>query len=326
MRNVMKFAVLLILSISVLVLIMPNSALSKWPTKRLVIVVPFGPGGTTDRIARAMAPFLQKEIGVPVIMTNRPGGGGIIGTKTHIKNDPTDGSFIMYSLQPYLSGAVVKGAFKIDNFDYIGVNYYSPQGLWVHAKSKYTSARQLLEDIKANPNKITMSVIPNSWSRAANALIGKRLGHKAKGIPYQGGGAQRMAVVKKDVVSTITEVHGTLASAAADMKCLAVFDNKRVADIPDVPTINEVMKEMGYKPMPSLSNFRFFFVKKGFKNKYPDRWNELSKALVKTIKNPEYQKIMTSQKLKISWKDSETAQKEVREADKVLQQFAEFWR
>ncbi len=123
MRNVMKFAVLLILSISVLVLIMPNSALSKWPTKRLVIVVPFGPGGTTDRIARAMAPFLQKEIGVPVILTNRPGGGGIIGTKTHIKNDPTDGSFIMYSLQPYLSGAVVKGAFKIDNFDYIGVNY-----------------------------------------------------------------------------------------------------------------------------------------------------------------------------------------------------------
>lgn len=326
MLNYLKKSCFVPMVLGLAMVMVPVAGECKWPTKQLNIVVPFGAGGTTDRVARAMGPFLAKELGVPVVLVNRKGGGGIVGTKAHLKNDPSDGSFIVYTLQPYLSGAVVKGAFKIDDLNYLGLNYFSPQGLFVNAKSKYTSAEQLFKDMKSNPNKITMSVIPNSWSRVGNALIKKQLGSAAKEIPYQGGGKQRMAVVKQDVVSTISEVYGTLASASEDLRCLAVFADKRLEDVPDVPTVNEVMQEMALEPLPSLSNFRFFMVKKSFKQEFPDRWEMLVEALSKAAQNPEYQEMMAKQKLKVVWSGPADTEKTVYDADAVLQQFSSFWK
>lgn len=304
----------------------PAMALDQWPTKQLNIVVPFSPGGTTDRIARALGPFLEKELGVPVVLINRKGGGGIIGTNIHLKNDPVDGSFIVYTLEPYLSGAIFKGVFELEDFHYLGLNYYSPQGLWVHATSEYTSAKDLLLAMKKNPGKITMSVIPNSWSRVGNALFWEHINAYAKEIPYQSGGKQRMGVVKKEVVSTIVEVYGTLASTSEDMRCLAVFDDKSLPELPDVPTINEVLAEMKGRPMPSLTNFRFFMVKKEFMQKYPQRSEMLEKAIARASLNPEYQKIMSNQKLHIQWKGSAATTEIIEKAHKTLEPFAGFWR
>ncbi|MBW1648841.1 MAG: hypothetical protein JRJ72_12195 [Deltaproteobacteria bacterium] len=310
----------------IVALIAPAPGFCEWPVKQLNIVVPFSPGGTTDRIARAMGPFLEQEIGVPVVLVNRKGGGGIIGTKAHLKNDPADGSFIVYTLQPYLSGAIFKDAFQMDDFDYIGINYYSPQGLWVHQDSEYTSARQLMEALKKDPNKIPMSVIPNSWSRVGNSLLKDRLGASGKEIPYQSGGKQRMGVVKKEVVFTITEVYGTLASAAEDMRCLAVFDDERLPDLPDVPTMNEVLQEMGAKPIPALSNFRFFMVKKGFKESHPDQFRMLEEAMRKACQHPEYQDMMNKQKLKVEWIGSEKTTAAMAKTHETLMPFASFWK
>jgi len=326
MKTKMRAVELWVMVISMILLLTPGAGLCKWPTNQLSIVVPFSPGGTTDRIPRALTPFLEKELGVPVVVVNRKGGGGIVGTKAHLKTDPSDGSFIVYTIQPYLSGAVIKKAFAIDDFDYLGLNYWSPQGLWVNSKSKYASAPELLKAIRANPNKITVSVIPNSWSMVGPELLGERLGAATKGIPYQGGGKQRMAVVQNDVVCTITEVYGTLAAAAEDMKCLAVFANARLPELRDVPTINEIMKDMGYKPMPPMSNFRFFMVKKDFKGKYPDRFEMLVKALEKANKNPEYLDVMGKQKLKITWEGPAATKKQIVESDEVLQKFEKFWK
>lgn len=325
MRGMGKFSAAVALAALVVMLAAPAPGLAEWPTKQLNIVVPYGPGGTTDRIARAMGPFLEKELGVPVVLINRKGGGAVVGTKAHLLNDPADGSFIVYTIEPYLSGAVFKGALKLDDFDYFGLNYFSPQGLWVNAKSKYKTAQELFADIKAKPGKITMSVIPNSWSRVAASLIKDRLGAGVKGIPYQGGGKQRMAVIKNDVMCTVTEVYGTLAAAAEDMRCLAVFGNKRLPELPDTPTFNELMKEMGLKSIPPLSNFRFFMVKKAFKAKYPDRFKALAEALGKAAKNPEYIKMMATQKLKVSWEGPAETKAAVYESNQTLQPFASFW-
>ena len=325
MSGISKFSMMIALMAIVLMLVSPGTGMAAWPTKQLNVVIPFSPGGTTDRIARAMGPFLEKELGVPVVMVNRKGGGSVVGTKAHLKNDPADGSFIVYTIEPYLSGAVFKKAFELEDLDYFGMNYFSPQGLWVNAKSKYKTAQELFADIKAKSGKATMSVVPNSWSRVGNALIKDRLGVAVKGIPYQGGGKQRMAVIKNDVMCTITEVFGTLAAAAEDMKCLAVFGDKRLAALPDVPTFNEVMKDMGLEGIPPLSNFRFFMVKKAFKAKYPDRFKALTKALEKASQNPEYVEIMAKQKLKIDWQGPEQTKAAIYDAHKTLVPFAHFW-
>lgn len=299
---------------------------AEWPTKQLNIVVPYETGGTTDRVVRVMVPYLQKELGVPVVVVNRPGGGGLVGTKAHLKNDPDDGSFICYTIQPYLSSQVIKGAFSLEDFAYIGVNYWSPQSIWVKTDSKFKALQELLVAIKNSPAKIKHAYLPNSWSQVVIAMLAERIGAEPKGIPYDGGGPQRIAVISREVDFAVTEVYGTLAGAGADMRMLCVFEKERLAQFPDVPTVNEVMKQMGYQEFPVLSNFRFFFVKKGFKDKYPDRWDKLVKAFEKIDANPELRDLAAKQKLYLSWKGPDFARKAIHEAHQFAMKFKEYWK
>ena len=297
----------------------------KYPVDKLTIVVPFSTGGTTDRIARALAPALSEKLGVPVTIENRSGGGSIVGGKAHLKNDPTDGSFIVYQIQPYLSSAVIKGMWKLDDWDYIGINYWSPQSIWVRKDSKYTSLEQLLEDVKEKGGRVKHAYIPNSWGLPIVSLLKERIGAEAKGIPYQGGGPQRMALVAGDVDFIVSELYGTRAGAEADLKPLCIFDTKRLAEYPDVPTANEVMQKMGLESLPVVSNFRFFKVKKGFKQNHPDRWNDLVQAMEKASLDPRFKEILEKQKLESTWMGPEACRKAVEESDQFCQKFKELF-
>ncbi len=307
-------------------LIFPSAAVCKYPLDKLTIVVPYPTGGTTDRLARVMAPFLSKQLDLPVTVANRPGGGSIVGIKAHLKNDPADGSHIVYQIEPYLSGGILKGAWKIEDFDYLGVDYWSPQSIWVKKDSKYTSLEQLLQDIKDQGPKIKHGYLPNSWGLPVVALLKERLGAEAKGVPYQGGGPQRMALLAGDVDFIVSELFGTRAAAEADLRPLCIFEKNRMAFYPQVPTINEVMGKMSLKPMPLVSNFRFYLVKKGFKQNYPDRWNTLVKALEKASAYPEYKVILSKQKLEATWKGPGECEKVVAESYQYCEKFKEFFK
>jgi tripartite-type tricarboxylate transporter receptor subunit TctC len=318
--------IFLIIFAVVSMLFCANQAKAEYPVDKLNIIVPFGTGGTTDRISRAMAQFLQKELGVPVVVVNRSGGAGLVGTKAHLETDPADGSFIAYTLQPYLSGQIVKGAYTIDDFDYIGINYWSPQAIWVRKDSRFKTLNDMLEAIKKEPNKIKSAFLANAWSAVVNGLLEERLNSTIKGIPYDGGGSQRMAVISGDVDFSVSDFYGTIAAAAADMKMLAIFEKDRHKDYPDVPTINDVMNNMGYKRMPILSNFRFYFVKKGFKQKFPDRWKRLVSGLEQTCKNPELLEMMKKQKLTLQWKGPEEATELIKESHDAAMRFKDYWK
>jgi putative tricarboxylic transport membrane protein len=326
MNQMRRVWVVWAVSLFLVVFMVPGVGVCKWPTKQLNIVVPFGTGGTTDRAMRGLAPFLEKELGVPVVVVNRPGGGGLVGTKAHLTNDPADGSFIVYTIQPYLSGQIVKKAFTINDFDYFGMNYRSPQGVWVKTGSKYDKIEKLLQAIKDTPTKVKMAYIPNSWSPVFSALLAERIGAEAKKIPYEGGGRQRMAIIAGDCDFTVTEVYGTLAGAGQDMRALAVVDDDPLPELPKVPALNDVLKKMGVAPIPDLSNTRFFLVKKGFREKYADRWSMLLQALEKVHKNPEFKAMMAKQKLEITWKDAEATKKSIVESDKICQKYAQYWK
>ncbi len=307
-------------------LILPPAAVSKYPLDKLTIVVPYPTGGTTDRLARVMAPFLSKQLGVPVTIANREGGGSIVGIKAHLKNDPADGSHIVYQIEPYLSGGILKGAWKMEDFDYLGVDYWSPQSIWVKKDSKYATLEQLLQEIKALGPKIKHGYLPNSWGLPVVALLKERIGTEPKGIPYQGGGPQRIALLAGEIDFIVSELYGTRAAAEADLKPIGIFEKSRMALYPEVPTINEVMEKMGLKPMPIVSNFRFYLVKKGFKQKYPDRWDMLIKSLEKASADPEYKVILSKQKLEATWKGPSECAKAVAESFKYCEQFKEFFK
>lgn len=306
--------------------IFPSLGHGKYPVDKLTIVVPYPTGGTTDRLARVIAPFLSKQLGVPVTIANREGGGSIVGIKAHLKNDPADGSHIVYQIEPYLSGGILKDAWNMGDFDYLGVDYWSPQSIWVKKDSKYTSLEQLLQEIKAQGPRIKHGYLPNSWGLPVVALLKERIGGEPKGIPYQGGGPQRMALLAGDVDFIVSELFGTRAATEADLRPICIFEKNRVNFYPEVPIINEIMEKMGLKPMPLLSNFRFYMVKKGFKQKYPDRWDILVKALEKASTDPEYKVILSKQKLEATWKEPRECEKAVAESYQYCEKFKEFFK
>ncbi|WP_366922048.1 tripartite tricarboxylate transporter substrate binding protein [Metallumcola ferriviriculae] len=298
----------------------------EWPKDPINIVVPYSTGGTTDRLARAIAPFLQKELGVPVVIENRSGGGGLVGTQAHFLNDSDDGSYLVYTLQPYLSGQIIRGSdFGLNDFDYLGVTYWSPQAIFVQKDSPYKTFEDLVKALQEDASKVKYSYIPSSWSQVASAQLDELAGQEATGVPYDGGGPQRMAVVSGEVDYTITELHGTMSSVGEDIRTLALFDEEESKDFPGIPLANDILQEMGLPKMPIMSNFRFLMVKKGFKEKYPDRWDKLEGALNKAFENPEMQDFVEKQKLSVYWKGPDFATKAVKDSDQTCQKFKRFW-
>ena len=111
MKKLRFLALLLVLMITIFGCSQPNEEAEKAPAdikpvgdpekvdlgfELLTIVVPHDAGGSNDIQARAFAPYLSAELGVPVVIENRPGGSGMVGWNTHLDNDPTDGSFLVY--------------------------------------------------------------------------------------------------------------------------------------------------------------------------------------------------------------------------------------
>ncbi|MBW1997899.1 MAG: hypothetical protein JRJ29_08025, partial [Deltaproteobacteria bacterium] len=108
------------------------------------IVVPTRPGGTVDRISRGMAPYLSKELGVPVVIENRPGGNSVVGTVAHLRNDPDDGSFLIIQTSPmFEANTLFDVPYKIQDLDYIAVISWDSLGIFVHKDSPF----QTLEDL-----------------------------------------------------------------------------------------------------------------------------------------------------------------------------------
>jgi|GEM_PF-389579 len=326
--NFMKRKITFLLSILIFIGLLFGGSIyaQDWPEEPVTMIVPFGTGGTTDRLARMMGPYMEKELGEPFLIENRSGGGGMVGTQAYHYKEPADGSYLLYTLQPYLSGSIFRGAeYNMDDFNYLGVTYYSVMGIWVNPNSEYDSLSELLNDINENSGSVKAAYIPTSWSEVAITILQKRLDSEIRMVPYDGGAEQRMAVISGDVDFTVTEVHGTLAAAKGDMKCLGVFAEEKVDAVPETPTVNSQLAKMGRETLPEMSNFRFIMVKKPFKEDYPERWDILVEAFKNALQNPELKAQAAEQSLAVVWKGPEEAAEAMENSHELLTEFKEFW-
>jgi len=296
-----------------------------WPTKPITIVVPFSPGGGGDRMVRNIAPFLKEELGVPILVENKPGGSGIVGTTAHLKSDPADGSKIIYQLQPYLTGGILRGArWKLDDFAYIANMVIAPESVWVKNDSPYKTFEDLLMGIKEKG--LSYSYLPGSFTRVGGKMLQELVGGKGTGIPYDGGGPQRMALVGGHVDYIVSNHYGTLAGVGDKARPLAIFSDKRDEVTPDLPTVNEELAKMGMdKRMPDISNIYYLMVKREFKQKYPGRFDRIAMACYKAINNPKCVEQLKKQKIIVSWWGPVKLTAKIYEAHEVVQQYKAYW-
>jgi tripartite-type tricarboxylate transporter receptor subunit TctC len=215
-----------------------------WPSKPIRWVVAYPAGGGSDFLARQLAPQLGKQLGQTIIIDNRPGAAGMIGTDNAAKSPP-DG----YTIVTGDNGAMVFNSAMYKKVPYdpkdlapIGFMARFPLILAVNPNAGFTSAQQLLDAIKKNPGKYSYaSPGIGSPHHLAMELLKDRTGSFVVHVPYRGTALAVQDVISGQVPMMVLDTAAGLPQIkGGKVKALAVMSKKRIASLPDVPTLDEL--------------------------------------------------------------------------------------
>jgi tripartite-type tricarboxylate transporter receptor subunit TctC len=220
------------------------SALAQpYPSRPVKVVVPFAPGGNLDVTARLLGESMAKTLGQPVVVENRAGAGGALGSEVVAKSAP-DG----YTLVVGTTGTMVVSPLLIPNppyqlssFSPIGLMAVTPLVLEVPAASPHKDFPSYLAYVKANPGKVT---IAHSGNGTTNHIAILQLQDALKvdwvAVPYKGSAPALIDLVGGQVDSMVDQTSSSLPQIqAGKLRAIAVGTRSRIADLPNVPTLQE---------------------------------------------------------------------------------------
>jgi len=221
-----------------------------YPTKPIAMIVAFPPGGVAELVGRPLAASMEKTLGHPVIILNRPGAGGAIGTTAAAKAAP-DGYTILMTLSsisifPVSDPLEGKPApYQISDFMPIALVTADPTVLVVRADSSYNTIQDFIAAAKANPGKINYSSSGIYGTlHVAMEMFAGAAGIELFHIPYQGGGPAVTALLGGQVQALASGPAAAVGQIkGGKMRALAGWGEKRLALMPELPTF----KELGYK-------------------------------------------------------------------------------
>jgi tripartite-type tricarboxylate transporter receptor subunit TctC len=224
-------------------LILAATRAGAWPTKPVTLIVPYPPGGGTDILARIVQEPLSKQLEHPVIIENRGGAGGSIGT-AFVAKAPADGHTLLFTLSSHSINPAIYRNLSFDterDFRPVSMVASLPQLFAVNPGTPYKTFKELLAYIKQNPGKMDYaSVGVGSPSHMAGELLKMRLGLYMVHIPYRGGGPAVAATMAGDVPLLIVSIPAAMAQVRSGrLRPLAVSTKRRTPILPDVPTVAE---------------------------------------------------------------------------------------
>ena len=215
-----------------------------WPARPVTLVVPFPPGGSTDAIARAIGPSLNKSFGQSFIVDNKAGATGTIGAAAVKRAAPDGYTFLVTSLGPLvIAPHLIKGVQydALKDFDLITVAVQAPNVLVVPANSPHKSLADVIAYEKAQPGKMTFASSGNGSSDHLTAeLFWLESGTTGIHVPYKGGGPAITDLLGGQVDASFQNVNAVLQHIrTGKLRALAVTGAKRSPVLPDVPTMTE---------------------------------------------------------------------------------------
>jgi tripartite-type tricarboxylate transporter receptor subunit TctC len=259
----------------------------KWPARTVKIVVPYGPGGISDTLARLIAERLGATFGQRFIIETHPGASGAIGTEYAVRS-PADGytlyfaggaEFSVVPLMQRLSYDPVKDLAPVSMAAVNGMALVVNRDLPVH------SVKDFIDYARANPGKINYgSVGHGSSSDLTPAAFAARTGLKLVDVPYTATPPSILALISGQIQVFFGNVSDVVASVqAGSVRLIAVSTEKRMAQFPDVPTVAETVPDF------VMTGWNGFFAPAATPRPIIDR---LAKAVAAICRDPEIVKKM----------------------------------
>ena len=279
------------------------------------LIVPFPPGGSTDALARVMAPQLSKTLGQTIVVENRPGASGQIAAQA-LKNAPADGSTFM--LAPDHVGVMVPlimptaGYETLKDFLPVGQAASYPIAMSVSMSTGAKTLKEYVEYVKRNPARANFGVpVVGGAFELVGYKFGEAAGVKMTAVPYNGSAPMMTGMMGDSISSGVMGLpDGMEQHRGGKIRTIAVTGDKRSPIVPDVPTFDE----LGFKGLNVMS-WHAFFAPKGLPRPMAEKFN---RAISIALQDPEVKKRLADMAL-------EAAPTSLDGASKIIADGVAFW-
>ncbi len=209
-----------------------------YPDKPITVVVPFGPGGTTDLMARILQSEFEKAIGTSLIITNKAGAGGAIAMADVARANADGYTLAMTTIGPQvLQPTLKKLTYQADSFDYICGTYDVPLMLMVTQDSPFKTLADVINYAKQNPGKLNYGSSGQGTAlHISMAAILKRAGVEGLHVPYKSSGDMATGLLGKHIMMF---VETPAVATQYQLRPIAILAEKRLESHASVPTVIE---------------------------------------------------------------------------------------
>jgi tripartite-type tricarboxylate transporter receptor subunit TctC len=227
-----------------LLLCAPAHAQDKWPSRPITYVVPFAAGGTTDVLARVIGNKLGPALGTTVVVDNKPGAGGNIGSDFVAKAAPDGYTILGGTISSHAINVSLYPSIPYDpikSFQPVTLIGTLPNVLVVNASSPYHTLKDVIGAAKAKPGALTFGSSGNGTSQhLSGELFQSMTGAKMLHIPYKGSAPSMQALLGQQVDLVFENILAAVPLIqSGKVRALAVTSGTRASSLPDVPTLSE---------------------------------------------------------------------------------------
>jgi tripartite-type tricarboxylate transporter receptor subunit TctC len=261
------------------------AAAQDFPSRPVTLLVPFPPGGVIDTTARIMEAELAKELGQPIVVENKGGSGGNLGTQMVARAQPDGHTILMVPnavvvMNPYtFKNYPIDPAKDLAGVAMVGETYI---GLVVQANSPFNSVQDIVAAAKAKPGELTFAHIgPGSAHNIAGALLNKKAGINITPVPFPGAGPALQSLLGGHITMSYSTIAGVIPYLESkQMKLIALVEPSRIKKMPNMATVNEIV------PGVEVTSWVGIFAPGGTPKPIIDRLNA---AINKVLALPEVQ-------------------------------------
>jgi tripartite-type tricarboxylate transporter receptor subunit TctC len=287
----------------------PHLARAAWPERPLQLIVPFAAAGGTDISARTMAQFLERELGQPVVVQNRPGAGGEIGLSA-IADARPDGYTIGIINTPGIVTIPIERSprWSLASFTFIAGVVEDPTTFAVHPESPMRSIADLVTAARAKPGEVTVGTQGvGSAGHISALLLEQAAGIRFECVSYAGSAPAAVALMRRDIQVTTASLGESLTFAQQQpWRVLGLMSSGRSEFARDVPTF----KEAGYDIRGG--SLRGIGAPRGLSE---DVVRRLSAAIGAVLRHPEFREASSRTFQPLRFLDSAEYVEYLREAD-----------